>query len=94
MYKKHPTLPVEVSLYGELRCMDRDRKGNVNRNGYRRVVIAGKSYYVQHLVLETFIGPKPRGLVARFNDGDHGNCALSNLRELIFIVLRRRGDDA
>ena len=35
---------------------------------------------VHHLVLETFVGPRPRGLVACHNDGNKFNNCSSNLR--------------
>ena len=53
------------------------------RNGSLIVCLSRKnkpfSVAVNRLVLETFIGPRPRGLLAIPNDGDKGNCALENL---------------
>jgi HNH endonuclease/NUMOD4 motif-containing protein len=52
---------------------------------YRLVVLRrdGKSFkrYVHRLVLEAFVGPAPKGKVARhFPDRTPSNCTLSNLR--------------
>lgn len=78
MWRKHPKLPIEVSTAGQVRG-ERQRSGSISANGYRRMKIEGKVYYLQSLVLETFVGPRPKGKQARFIDGNNGNCQLSNL---------------
>lgn len=59
IFKKHPTLDVEVSNFGRIRRTFFDRykitKGTKNGNGYFKVVINKKGYFVHRLVAETFI---------------------------------------
>lgn len=59
-------------------------KQGVTRRGYLNVAIAanGKavSRYVHHLVLITFVGPRPDGMEACHGDGNPSNNALPNLR--------------
>lgn len=56
---------------------------NPNHNGYPRVSVwTGKpsNRLVHVMVAETFIGPRPEGLVVRhFPDRDPANCRVSNL---------------
>jgi len=77
----------EISDLGRLKhtC----KNGNVkilkpNPNGtkrnYRYYQISGKRYSVQKLVLNHFIGQKPKGMYIQFIDNDTSNNALSNLR--------------
>lgn len=40
----------------------------------------GRSARVHNLVLESFVGPRPTGMVACHNDGNHHNNRLRNLR--------------
>lgn len=51
---------------------------------YRGVHVSGRDgkrmRYVHHLVLETFVGPRPPGLEACHNDGNASNNELGNLR--------------
>src|SRR4051812_25448733 len=58
---------------------------SVINNGYHYVTLCGpgKDYVrlgVHCLVLETFVGPRPRGAYGCHNDGNKSNNALSNLR--------------
>lgn len=39
-----------------------------------------KTRLVHHLVLEAFVGPRPKGLIGCHNDGDAANNHVSNLR--------------
>lgn len=56
---------------------------SVNRGGYRVVPLRGlgaKAQYVHHLVMLTFVGPRPEGMrITRHLDGDSQNNDLSNL---------------
>lgn len=36
--------------------------------------------YVHIMILDAFVGPRPDGMQACHNDGNHENCTLSNLR--------------
>jgi DNA-binding transcriptional regulator YiaG len=66
------------------------RRGRVLRPGthefgYAHVQLyrdgdGGKSFLVQYLVLEAFVGPRPAGLMACHNDGKPKNNVLGNLR--------------
>jgi hypothetical protein len=57
-------------------------RGYSQRNGRseRLLVSIGKARYVHHLVLETFVGPRPNGMECCHCDGDASNNHLSNLR--------------
>lgn len=63
----------------------------VDRRGVKRPFVAAKLvcfqadgkkkyYYVHVLVLDAFVGPRPKGMEACHNDGDGTNNKLSNLR--------------
>lgn len=52
----------------------------INHGGYRHVNIGGGSRRVHLLVLETFYGPRPKGMVGCHGDGDRLNNKASNLR--------------
>jgi HNH endonuclease len=60
--------------------------GNPTVEGYRSVCLykqnsrSGKTVTIHILVLEAFVGPRPRGLEGCHNDGDGSNNHLSNLR--------------
>lgn len=62
----------------------RELKQTTNHKGYRivRLSLSGKKTHkrVSRLVLETFVGPCPEGMVACHNDGVKTNNYLSNLR--------------
>jgi hypothetical protein len=51
-------------------------------NGYPHVSLGGvkKRRYLHNLVLEAFVGPRPKGQVTRHLDGDKTNNTLSNLQ--------------
>jgi hypothetical protein len=73
----------QVSTFGRAK----GKRGSIlssstNKAGYVTFVVnpEHKSVYVHHLVLETFVGPRPDGLEACHNDGNHGNNRLDNLR--------------
>lgn len=59
---------------------------HLGRSGYPQVYIgnsrrcAGKHYPLHCLVLEVFVGPRPRHCIALHNDGNKYNCQLTNLR--------------
>lgn len=59
-------------------------KASLNTKGYRSVQLhrnnIGKHYLVCHLVLTTFVGPRPPGAFRLHNDDDRLNDCLSNLR--------------
>ena len=54
-------------------------KSNMSGN-YHRVRLGGKPKMVSHIVLETFTGPRPEGMVACHNDGNPDNNHIDNLR--------------
>ncbi len=59
-----------------------------DKRGYGLVTLSdgeSKTLSVQKLVAEAFIGPRPKGMVIYFKDGDSTNCRVSNLE------YRRRG---
>ena len=83
----------EVSTCGRVKSLDRWNgnrllRGQLIRSvplgGYLVVSIRRPGQatvrYVHHLVLETFVGPRPEGYFACHNDGDPLNCWLDNLR--------------
>lgn len=49
-----------------------------------------KNVHVHRLVLEAWVGPRPKGLVGCHNDGDRTNNAISNLR---WDTLQANSDD-
>lgn len=52
-------------------------------NGYSRVELCGKKYYVSSLVADLFLPPKPNDSYRIFYcDGDRTNCSKENLRWL------------
>lgn len=76
MIKKHPKLPVMVSDDGRISFIITSHNqytswthikpfttGWLKPQGYYAVEIGNVPYYVHQLVAETFIGPRPEGLV-------------------------------
>lgn len=55
-----------------------NQDGHLTVNLYRNGKAVGKP--VHRLVLETFVGPAPEGLIGCHNDGNPGNPHLDNLR--------------
>lgn len=85
----------EVSNLGRIRGLDRTLsdgrtwrgrilKQIINHNGHCRVVLqsgsASKYRWVHHLVLESFVGPRPSNFDGCHNDGDPSNNRVENLR--------------
>ena len=74
----------QVSNSGQVKWRERLRKLTPDSNGYLRVSFweCGKAVKiaVHILVAEAFLGSRPAGMVVRHMDGDHTNCAASNLR--------------
>lgn len=54
-------------------------RGDVDRYGYRRVLLNGKRHKVHRLVCMTFHGPQPEGCEAGHLDGQKSNNRKSNL---------------
>ena len=50
------------------------------KDGYYCIKRNGKAIFIHHLVAETFIEPRPKGMVVDHIDGDKNNNILSNLR--------------
>ena len=79
-----------ISTSGEIfshkRCGCKGGKLNPSSgpHGYQRVTLCknGKVYFksIHRLVLETFVGPCPKGMEACHNDGNPANNQLNNLR--------------
>lgn len=73
----------EASNFGAIRCGSRTLAIQVMASGYCFVRLRmGRQHTraVHRLVLETFIGLRPAGLVCRHLDGDKTNNRLDNLR--------------
>lgn len=81
----------EISDRGRVRSKDfrdvwgRLRRGRVLRltamkDGHLKVTIHGRTRLVHHLVLESFVGPRPAGTEACHGDGDPANNTRGNLR--------------
>lgn len=51
-----------------------------NPDGYMHAEVNGQTVYVHRLVMQTFVGPRPEGLVILHRDDDTTNNSLSNLR--------------
>lgn len=54
----------------------------ISAGGYMQVHLGGmtsRRAYVHHLVMEAFVGPRPRGMVVNHKDGDKQNNAFDNL---------------
>ena len=67
-----------------LRRLLAQQKHNIDgqyRHGYQSMVVrlGGKNRSVHSLVLETFCGPRPKGMVGMHLNGDPGDNRLSNL---------------
>lgn len=82
---------VEVSDRGEVRSLPRinarghkragiARRLTVNADGYLTVRIDGKLRNVHHVVMETFVGPRPAGMQIMHLDANRTNASLENLR--------------
>lgn len=76
----------EVSNCGDVKSLQTNRilKYWFNRQGYKRVALwvnRTRSHRAVHqIVLEAFIGPRPKGFCACHNDGDKTNNSANNLR--------------
>ena len=77
----------EVSDTGRVRSLDgKTISSHVgNKAGHLRVSLKPeigewKGRYIHQLVLEAFVGPRPKGLVACHNDGNSTNNRIENLR--------------
>ena len=85
----------EISNLGNVRSLDRYAKtrhakrfipgGPINPSpvgaGYLRAILGrGVGRYIHHMVLESFVGPRPDGCEACHNDGDKTNNHIDNLR--------------
>jgi hypothetical protein len=80
-WKKHPSIEgLELSTSGEARVNGEPIK-TVMTNGYARCYnrITHKQFQLATEMLITFMGPAPRGAAPVYKDGDHSNCAISNL---------------
>lgn len=78
----------EVSSHGLVRSLlsgkERILKGSTDERGYQRVILFFCGTYraccVHSLVMENFVGPRPRGLQVCHTDGNPRNNRLANLR--------------
>lgn len=81
-----------VSNYAKIKRFNRDKRRKPfkilnppkDKNGYSYVNLSKnckiKSFRVYKLVMETFVGPCPKGMEICHNDGDPGNSFFGNLR--------------
>lgn len=85
--KLHPVLGIMVRSDGLILCppnqLTKDetwRVGGLMSNGYRRVGIKGKTYYVHRLIAETFLpNPENKPFIDHI-DRNRANNDVSNLR--------------
>lgn len=74
----------EVSNYGRVITHMKNRhilvKAHPDKDGYMQIGTNGKTHKVHHLVLNAFIGLRPKGMEACHNDGNPANNHISNLR--------------
>ena len=79
-FRHHPTLPLLVSNWGMVYLEDGSFLDFIILRGYLYVKIPKhKSRAVHQLVLETFIGPRPQGLLALHIDDNRFNHFIDNL---------------
>lgn len=84
MIKQHPKYGVLVSDGGEVYWLD-NTPVNLGNDRYKRIRVAKKNNWkiysesVHRLVVQTFIGEIPKGMVVNHKDGDKHNNKLSNL---------------
>lgn len=82
-WKKHPTHDVEVSSLGRVRGKRGLKKTFPDRAGYTLVAIHPRNgdinKPIHRLVLETFIGPRPRGKECRHRNSIKSDNRLRNL---------------
>lgn len=79
-WERHPLFDdCEISDQGRVR---RYLRPFLMSNGYPHVSLGGvkKRRYLHNLVIEAFVGPRPKGYHTRHLDGDKTNNALSNLK--------------
>ena len=69
-----------VSTCGRFRRNGKPRAVSISPRGYAVVGMSGKTHSLHTLVLETFVGPRPRGQCGCHYDGVQANNHLSNLR--------------
>ncbi len=88
VWRRHPEfVDYEISNFGQVRRATPKRGTRVGKmlkpsrmkSGYQAVSIGGGTKVLSHLVLETFIGPRPKGSVARHLDDCKDNYSLANL---------------
>lgn len=88
LWKRHPFFTAyDVSDRGRVRRAVAGRgtragkvlTGSVERHGYRVVRIKGRSRFVHHLVLETFVGARLEGQECRHLNGARHDNAVANL---------------
>lgn len=84
VYTKFPDVvkDLEVSNLGRLRKVVSGKifSQNDHKDGYMCIKRQGKTLYYHTFVAETFLNPRPEGLVVDHIDGNPKNNAVSNLR--------------
>lgn len=86
MFKKIKGYHYEVSDKGEVRNIKTRKilKPQVHRDGYLQIILwkngKRKTYKIHRLVLETFVGPCPKGMEGCHNNGNHKDNRIENLR--------------
>lgn len=83
----------EVSNLGQIRSKEPGFpvvKSKIDLRGYVTVCFYGYTMAVHTIVLETFVSPRPKGLVCCHWDGNKENNKLSNLR---WDINKANGED-
>lgn len=90
--RKHPRHDLLVRSDGYVYVPYRDEwtAGHAGPYGYMRVFARRGTFLVHTLVAETFLGPKPEGMVVSHVDGDRSNNSVANIR---YVPYRRDSVD-
>jgi hypothetical protein len=97
-FKKHPTLPFWVTRKGQIVGKHGRFIGSPNKSGYLCVGYNRRQYTVHSLVLETYVGPRPRGAYGCHKNDNKLDNSLENLywgtpRQNSLDCLRNKGTD-
>ena len=79
IFKKHPILNIEVSNLGRVKRGDNITIGSDNTQGYLKVGVNNKSYFVHRLIAETFIPNSDKNLEVNHINGNTKDNKVENL---------------